>query len=42
VHGHIHENNDYMVGNCRIISNPRGYHGMELNPNFNPRLDIEV
>ena len=42
VHGHIHENNDYMVGNCRIVSNPRGYHGMELNPNFNPRLDIEV
>ena len=42
VHGHIHENNDYMIGNCRIVSNPRGYHGMELNPNFNPRLDIEV
>ena len=42
VHGHIHENNDYMIGECRVVSNPRGYHGMELNKNFNPRLDIEV
>ena len=42
VHGHIHENNDYMIGECRVVSNPRGYNGMELNRNFDPRLDIGV
>ena len=42
VHGHIHENNDYNVGNCRIVSNPRGYNGMELNPNFDSNLEILV
>lgn len=42
VHGHIHESSDYQVGQCRIVTNPRGYHGMELNPNFNPELIIEV
>ena len=41
-HGHIHENNDYMVGECRVVANPRGYHGMELNPNFNPDFEIEI
>ena len=41
-HGHIHENNDYMIGNCNVISNPRGYNGSELNPNFDPSLSIEV
>ena len=25
LHGHIHAINDYMVGDCRVISNPRGY-----------------
>ena len=25
LHGHIHATNDYMVGDCRVISNPRGY-----------------
>jgi predicted phosphodiesterase len=24
-HGHTHEDFDYMVGNCRIVCNPRGY-----------------
>ena len=41
-HGHIHENNDYKIGNCRVISNPRGYNGLEMNPNFNPCMEIEV
>lgn len=25
IHGHTHDNNDYMIGNCRVVSNPRGY-----------------
>lgn len=30
VHGHIHAKNDYMVGNTRVVSNPRGYVGHEV------------
>jgi len=29
VHGHMHLPVDYTVGNCRVISNPRGYHPHE-------------
>jgi Icc-related predicted phosphoesterase len=30
VHGHVHAKNDYIVGNCRVVSNPRGYIGHEV------------
>ena len=39
-HGHIHHSNDYMIDQCRVISNPRGYNGFEVNPQFN--LDFEI
>jgi hypothetical protein len=39
-HGHIHENMDYMIGNCRVICNPKGYPGE--NPDFDPNFDIEI
>tara|TARA_R110002012_G_scaffold10705_4_gene48514 strand:- start:2200 stop:2973 length:774 start_codon:yes stop_codon:yes gene_type:complete len=42
VHGHVHETSDYMVEQCRIVANPRGYNGMELNPNFNVEMEIEI
>jgi len=41
-HGHTHENMDYMIGDCRVICNPRGYFPSEINPNFNPNLEIEI
>lgn len=25
IHGHIHASRDYMIGNTRVLSNPRGY-----------------
>lgn len=28
-HGHTHYPFDYMVGQCRVVCNPRGYHGHE-------------
>lgn len=28
-HGHTHEDFDYMVGDCRVVCNPRGYIGYE-------------
>lgn len=36
IHGHFHHTNDYEVYGCRILSNPRGYHGYEVNPDFDP------
>jgi len=41
-HGHIHQSFDYMVGNCRILCNPRGYMRYHENDEFNPDLIIEV
>ena len=29
VHGHTHYGSDYMLGNTRILANPRGYYGSE-------------
>ena len=29
VHGHMHDDFDYMIGDCRVICNPRGYIGHE-------------
>ena len=28
-HGHVHNLNDYTIGNTRVLSNPRGYQGYE-------------
>ncbi len=41
VHGHTHYSFDYMVGNCRVICNPRGYSNID-NPDFNPNLVVEI
>jgi len=41
-HGHIHTSSDYMINTCRIVANPRGYHGYEENPEFDPAKVIEV
>lgn len=41
-HGHLHNSCDYMIGECRVICNPRGYisHGEETE--FNPNLIVEI
>lgn len=43
-HGHMHAPADYMVGECRVICNPRGYVGYSdgENPSFNPALTIQL
>ena len=34
-HGHMHDPSDYMIGDCRVVCNPRGYIGYEeLADNF--------
>jgi predicted phosphodiesterase len=44
VHGHTHDNFDYIINGTRVICNPRGYvtyNGTE-NFDFNPKLVVEV
>ena len=41
-HGHIHESHSYMVGECNVVSNPRGYCGHGENPGFNPDMELEL
>lgn len=41
-HGHTHDNVDVEVHGTRILCNPRGYVGHELNKGFNEQLTFEV
>jgi len=41
-HGHVHDPWDYMVEQCRVICNPRGYPSEGSRASFNPNLVIEV
>lgn len=43
VHGHTHDNFDYMIGETRIICNPRGYYGHESTAHvYNPAFSFDV
>lgn len=42
VSGHTHFSCDFMLGDTRVISNPRGYWPNHLNPNFVKDLVIEI
>ena len=44
LHGHMHDNSDYTVGNTRVLCNPRGYPKgtSSENPHFNPTATFEV
>jgi Icc-related predicted phosphoesterase len=42
VHGHMHDPVDYMIGETRVISNPRGYLPWEEGNGFEPGLYFEV
>jgi Icc-related predicted phosphoesterase len=41
-HGHMHNNSDYMIGDTRVVCNPRGYTPDYLNKYFNSNLVIEI
>jgi predicted MPP superfamily phosphohydrolase len=41
VHGHIHFRSDYMIGETRVLANPRGYPD-EFVKAFDPGLVVEV
>lgn len=40
VHGHVHSNFDYQIGDTRVLCNPKGYPGE--NPDFQPGLIVEA
>jgi predicted phosphodiesterase len=42
IHGHTHDSCGYAIGATRVICNPRGYAGVELNPQFDPGLVVSV
>lgn len=42
IHGHTHTSFDYLLENTRVICNPRGYVGYELNKDFDSRLTIDL
>ena len=41
IHGHLHAQKDYKIGNTRVICNPRGYSD-KPNKEFIPDLVIEI
>ena len=40
--GHVHHTQNYLIGNCNVISNPRGYYPHSLNPEFNAQHMISL
>lgn len=41
IHGHSHKSMDELIGSTRVIRNPFGYHGYELNQSFQ-RMIVQV
>lgn len=43
-HGHVHNTHDYMIGNTRVVCNPRGYQSLGYNEltGWDPDIIIEV
>jgi Icc-related predicted phosphoesterase len=42
IHGHVHRQADYHVGETRVISNPHGYPNVPRPAGFNPELVVEL
>ena len=42
-HGHMHDPSDYMIGQCRVLCNPRGYVGYEQRTKeFDPTVGFDI
>ncbi len=42
VHGHTHNSFDYSLGKTRVIVNPYGYKDVEVNPQYDRQMVIEL
>jgi predicted phosphodiesterase len=42
VHGHTHNSFDYNLGKTRVVVNPYGYKDVEVNPQFDRQLVVEL
>ena len=42
VHGHTHNSFDYTLGKTRVIVNPYGYKDVEVNPEYDRKMLIEL
>lgn len=42
IHGHTHDSKDFMHGETRIVCNPFGYAGVELNPEYAEQKVVEI
>jgi Icc-related predicted phosphoesterase len=42
VHGHVHHHADYMIGNTRVIANPRGYPKEPCYENYDFGFVVEI
>jgi Icc-related predicted phosphoesterase len=42
VHGHTHNSFDYKLGKTRVIVNPYGYKDVDVNPQYDKNLVIEI
>ncbi len=42
IHGHTHDACDYMIGDTRILCNPRGYGNQYKKNGYNPTLVVEI
>ncbi|MSN26183.1 MAG: hypothetical protein GJV46_09990 [Geobacter sp.] len=42
IHGHTHNSFDYTLGKTRVVVNPYGYKDVEVNPQYDKRLIIEL
>jgi Icc-related predicted phosphoesterase len=40
VHGHIHGSSDYVLDDCRVVANPRGYVGLREDGAFDSALVV--
>jgi len=42
MHGHTHDSFDYDMYGTRVVCNPRGYEQLDLNPEFDGGMLIQV
>lgn len=41
-HGHTHRSADYKINNTRVVCNPYGYNGHEVNPGFDKNILFDI